>query len=383
MPGPESTKALVSEALRLRGDLDAVRRGLSDDPETVVAQALPNEGPGIPAPEEDVVTTGGLESVAVEEEVSHATVAPRSVFEAGVRALEKIDEHGEDAELDDDEAVGLEAIVHLAARPAILFAGGRFADPPPPWGLLDGFRDRIQATAESVGRIDVAGQTRVPYAGTGFLVAGDVVMTNCHVTRVFAEAGADGRWAIRAGLGPAINFAANPDRDPPSRAPITEVIGVHPRVDLALLRVAAPEGGGRLPAPLTVLSSPPPPAEGERQLYALGYPAPDMRNDAEATRRIFGEIFYVKRLQPGAFFASLPGPVIRNAPCSAETGDDAVFAHDASTLGGNSGSCVVDLDTNRVAGLHYGGLYAKYNQAVALWKLGDDPLLAGAGVTFG
>ncbi|HYU65470.1 MAG TPA: hypothetical protein VEK09_01855, partial [Jatrophihabitantaceae bacterium] len=103
---------MVATALRLRGDLDAVRRRLREDPDAVVGQAMPNEGPGIPVRDE-VVTTGSLESVAGEVEVSHATVAPRSVFDAGVRALEKIDEHGEDVRLDEDEAVGLEAIVHL------------------------------------------------------------------------------------------------------------------------------------------------------------------------------------------------------------------------------------------------------------------------------
>ena len=38
----------------------------------------------------------------------------------------------------------------------------------------------------SVGRIGVPGLPQVPYAGTGFMVAKDVVMTNCHVARVFS-----------------------------------------------------------------------------------------------------------------------------------------------------------------------------------------------------
>ena len=40
------------------------------------------------------------------------------------------------------------------------------------------------------------------------------------------------------------------------------------------------------------------------------------------------------------------------------------------------------MTTDLVAGLHYSGLYAKYNQAIALWKLVDDPLLKRAGVNF-
>jgi hypothetical protein len=52
-------------------------------------------------------------------------------------------------------------------------------------------------------------------------------------------------------------------------------------------------------------------------------------------------------------------------------------------LGGNSGSCVVDLETNQVIGLHFAGQYMQYNEAVALWRLADDPLLGRAGVNFG
>jgi V8-like Glu-specific endopeptidase len=70
-------------------------------------------------------------------------------------------------------------------------------------------------------------------------------------------------------------------------------------------------------------------------------------------------------------------------PCSTGAEPDDVMFHDASTLGGNSGSCVVDLDSNQVIGLHFAGRYMQYNEAVALWRLADDPLLARAGVNFG
>ena len=56
--------------------------------------------------------------------------------------------------------------------------------------------------------------------------------------------------------------------------------------------------------------------------------------------------------------------------------------HDAPRLGGDSGRCVVDLDSNQVIGLHFAGKYMQYNEAVALWRLVDDPLLTDAGVNF-
>jgi hypothetical protein len=58
------------------------------------------------------------------------------------------------------------------------------------------------------------------------------------------------------------------------------------------------------------------------------------------------------------------------------------FDHDASTLGGNSGSAVVDLETHQVIGRHFRGRYMDLNCAVALWRLAGDPLLRRAGVQF-
>jgi V8-like Glu-specific endopeptidase len=48
-----------------------------------------------------------------------------------------------------------------------------------------------------------------------------------------------------------------------------------------------------------------------------------------------------------------------------------VFSHDASTLGGNSGSAVVDLGSNggSVIGLHFGGMSREQNWAHAVAKI--------------
>jgi hypothetical protein len=85
-------------------------------------------------------------------------------------------------------------------------------------------------------------------------------------------------------------------------------------------------------------------------------------------RSIFGDIFGVKRLQPGEIMAFFD--------------DEGLFNHDCSTLGGNSGSCVVDLASHQVLGLHFQGYYLQYNQAVALWQLTADPLFKRARVRF-
>ena len=86
-------------------------------------------------------------------------------------------------------------------------------------------------------------------------------------------------------------------------------------------------------------------------------------------QRIFGRVYNVKRLQPGLISAW-------------NDGDD-VFHHDCSTLGGNSGSPVFDLETHAVIGLHFGGRYLIGNNAVPLWRLTGDALLRAGGVNFG
>ena len=69
--------------------------------------------------------------------------------------------------------------------------------------------------------------------------------------------------------------------------------------------------------------------------------------------------------------------------CSERMVDGEVLFHDASTLGGNSGSCVFDLRNAQVAGAHFGGEPLAFNAAVALWTLADDPLLKAAGLNWG
>ena len=77
-------------------------------------------------------------------------------------------------------------------------------------------------------------------------------------------------------------------------------------------------------------------------------------------RAIFDDIFQVKRLQPGQFNSMF-----------AEYG---VFSHDCSTLGGNSGSGIVDVASNLIIGVHYKGKYRQANYAVAMWLLSGDDL---------
>jgi hypothetical protein len=146
---------------------------------------------------------------------------------------------------------------------------------------------------------------------------------------------------------------------------------LHDSLDIALLRVSkdSTANSKQLPKPLKIAKDVDENKIKGRDVYVIGFPARDpLRNDPVEMDRIFAGVYGIKRLQPGK---------IMNIDDSTP-----IMTHDCSTLGGNSGSCVIDLETNNVIGLHFSGRYLQANRAISLWKLKNDPLLNKAGVNF-
>jgi Trypsin-like peptidase domain len=304
----------------------------------------------------------------VSDPVVEATRRERErVVGRGIDGLTKLAEGRED-DLNDDERFGLEAIVLLEGRPAILIQEGDFLPPPHEWSRLNERRDRIREVIARSGRVEVNGHVNLDWLGTAFLVAPTTLMTNRHVAQEFCSRDGD-RWTFRQGMTTSIDFLEELGSTSSLEFEITETIGIHDDCDLALLRVErASSDGQTLPDPLAVAATEPPDLF-ERDVYVVGYPAWDgRRNEPEPVRRIFTDIYNVKRLQPGKAVAY-------------STQYSAV-QHDCSTLGGNSGSPVVDLETHQVLGLHFGGRYGVGNYAVPLWTLTDDPLLKKGDLNF-
>lgn len=283
----------------------------------------------------------------------------------GIDGLLKVARRRED-DLDDAERFGMRAIVHLEGRPAILIEDGDFGPPPLEWVRLTERRAQIREVIARSGRVEVAGHVELDWVGTASLVAPGTLMTNRHVAEEFC-ARKDERWTFRQGMTPRIDFLAERGRTATFAFEITEVLGIHEQHDLALLRVEPASSDGRaLPEPLAVAASEPADLY-ERDVYVVGYPAWDSRrNEPEPLRRIFADVYNVKRLQPGR---TVGYSTMYKA-----------LEHDCSTLGGNSGSPVVDLETSTVIGLHFGGRYGIGNYAVPLWTLAADPLFERAGL---
>jgi endonuclease G len=134
---------------------------------------------------------------------------------------------------------------------------------------------------------------------------------------------------------------------------------VHPFWDMALLKVDGLPNSQALP-----LSTQKPEDLINEDVVVIGYPARDDRNDLAVQDRIFEGKYFVKRLAPG---------VVRER-ASIQSFENKVNAltHNASTLGGNSGSAVVDVKSGKVIALHFAGVYLVANYAVPMYELARD-----------
>lgn len=280
-------------------------------------------------------------------------------------AISAVRAKGRDARLTKAERSALEAIILLVGRPALLIREDKFDVPRGEWEMLAPYRPDIVPIIRSVGRIAASPAFGHPYEGTGFVVGADLIMTNAHVVQDYVEK-SNGGWTFIPGSGMKIDFKQEFGSAEKLQFSITAVVAIHPRedIDLALLRVASTSTNGKpLPAPLAVQCDAGYVTE-QGMVYVVGYPAADpQRNDVNEMHRIFEGKYEKKRLSPGRI--------------TSLSDMDKILIHDCSTLGGNSGSCVVDLSTHTVVGLHFEGTYLEENRAVLLTELCKDPVLAG------
>jgi hypothetical protein len=258
---------------------------------------------------------------------------------------------------------GLEAIIERFTRPVHLVQQSTFTVPPDEFpdseeirARLEGGRQALEQVIPSAGRIDLR-NSRLDWVGTGWIVAPGVAVTNRHVAEEFAVA-QDGGFAFKQNFNAppvkaSIDWRHEHQRPEESRFRVEEVLWIEPQgsVDVALVRIAGQgEDGEDAPATINLMTREEIDGAGVGSWVAvIGYPAHDSRNDAADQQRIFDGIYNVKRLAPGQV--------------TAIEGED-LLHHDATTLGGNSGSVVVDLASGKAAALHFGGLEGDRNDAV-------------------
>jgi endonuclease G len=272
-----------------------------------------------------------------------------------------------------DQMAGLEAIILPKIRPVLDVVDNDFHTEHPLWQKLNddqAVRQRLQTAAQSIGRLELPGSS-IPYGGTGFVVGSNLIMTNRHVAAIFAAGIGTRHVSFKPGNRAGIDLKRELDRPTGPTLAVKRIVMIHPYWDMALLEV---EGLPASAKPLP-LSQDDPTGAAMSEVAAIGYPAFDTRNDADVQNDLFRKVFGVKRLQPGTM----------GGRQSTESFGKMVSAlrHNCSTLGGNSGSALVDLNTGQVLGLHFGGRYEVINFAVPCRELARDGRIVDAGVTFG
>jgi len=264
----------------------------------------------------------------------------------------------------------LEAIVLPRYRPVFDIVNDSFADPPPPWKLLSAARKKIEPAIRAVGRVELDGLPGVPYGGTAFVVGPGLMLTNRHVAEFFSSGVGDRDLKFISGRSVAVDFKQENGSTAVRKLKVRRVLLIHPYWDACLLQVTG------LPAsqPQLTLMAREPDDVKKRDVAVIGYPAPDPHANLALQLQIFRGIFYKKRLQPGK--------TIGYRPVKSYTNKVESLAHDCSTLGGNSGSVVLDVKTGQAIGLHFAGAYLEANYSVPSWQLARDSRVVDLGVKF-
>jgi len=223
---------------------------------------------------------------------------------------------------------------------------------------------RLFSLLPLIGRIDVVNFPGSDFVGTGWFVDTDIVVTNRHVASLIARF--DGRkFAFTRGIaGQTIESSFCDAHEFDDLAPdatrifkVTKVLYIEPDTgphDIAFLKVDR-RTDGRGPSFIPVAPSD---VGDEVPVCVIGYPARAPKRviaDQELMKQLYRDRFDVKRAAPG--FTS---GIERGAT-----------THDCTTLGGNSGSVVLDLASGNAVGLHYAGIYEEDNFAVRASVLTD------------
>lgn len=262
------------------------------------------------------------------------------------------------------------------------------ASPAPPFTDLATHEPWLRPRLRAVGRIETERPLYGGVAGTGFLVARDLLLTNRHVASIFVEGlGERGSVAtpglvFRPDLDPRGDLRAESGQTEPLPIGFVEPLLMHPYWDIAILRVDGEALAEIEPLELEVQR--PEEITGDA-VAVIGYPVeaylaePELR---ELRRLYFENQFGIKRLMPGRVLDLHETTTLDPLGADGARRTVPALSHDASTLAGNSGSAVFALESRRLLGVHFRGEELVANFAVPAWELARDPRLHEIGVRF-
>lgn len=303
-----------------------------------------------------------------------------------------------------DERASLEAVVKAdGSRPSLLLRNGEANADHPLAGawkeVIVGTRETVRRLAASVGRIEPARPTSRSYFGTGWVVdhAKGLVVTNRHVldamlaraTTLYESKGTG--YRIHEGV--FMDFDCETSVDSVNRFRIVEATPARAageafaELDVAILRIEAMagEGGSRTDIPEAVRVRADSDAVVKRTLPSMcivGFPGPPPATTGTTVVAGHGTIdwawvdsalfggggkYGLKRLSPGLVDREV-------GHLGAADPRKWIFGHEATTLGGNSGSPVFAWTANAKGyafGVHFSGYVIETNRAHAVANAAD------------
>lgn len=271
----------------------------------------------------------------------------------------------------------VEAIVERYDRP-VFFVTNDTVDSsavPPRWEGIDDPATHLGAFIRATGRIDADGLP-ADYAGTGVYVGPGLIATNRHVALQLCNKIVKGRTELERRAW--INFGLE-RQSAGTDVEIKAALLIHPYWDFAILECE--QLVGVEPVKLAAVASGADGVNRTPMIVVVGFPA--MSGDYPfLENRIFQGEYGIKRVQPGYergprdFATSIVSPFGRPYP-KVRAG-----THDASTLGGNSGSGVFEVGASSVRGFHFAGKALERNFFVPSSEIARDPRVRDLGVGF-
>ncbi len=260
------------------------------------------------------------------------------------------------AESSIENEIGLESIILRQTRPVLAIQHNEtkldFADQTDSeiWRQrLENAKAPLSAAIRAVGRIELKG-AHLDWVGTGWLVAENVLVTNRHVANEFAAHKGDG-FTFKPGSGgliaASVDFLQEIGNSDTLVFELVKPLHIEdpPGPDIAFFEIKATSGDLKLARPIPLADQ----ARAAPFVATIGYPAYDSRiPEPDLMEKIYGRIYNKKRLAPGAVTVV----------------EARELQHNCTTLGGNSGSTVIDLDSGKALGLHFSGTFLTTNYAV-------------------
>lgn len=291
-----------------------------------------------------------------------AIAVANDIVDRATKALLKLAQNQRIADVKEEDAIALEAVLHVRGRPAIRVLDDHLEslkDHPGSelWQeFISEYEGRIVSSSAATGAAivrSVASGYPPWLQGSAWLAARDRVVTNRHVLlpddpekHTVRQVPGTAKMQLSGDYAIDIEFAAD-DRQPSDKIPrrVTNILYcAHPQdpLDIAILAIEPYDQVTPLKFANADESAP-------DNLFVVGHPAL-MANIPKEVLTVFGKLDGRKRVSFGKRLNV--------------AGLDGTLPYDASTVGGYSGAPVLGICEGGVAGLHYYGNPAAGNLAI-------------------